>query len=371
MPLRAERRARDLRDRVDGVERRQHAYQLHSQIHDVTVCREKAQQHGTKDIEGDRHDHGGRHFYHEHLPCSLAHAVRQARAVILPDEGRDGRGERLVDHPPQAVHLAIRGPRGHFIDPHAVDRGLQDHVGDGKHTAGNRGRQADRQDLLQDVRLDAEPGEPKAHLRRLLHEEPRRHHRAEGLAEHGRDRRAENAHPEDGDEQRIENDIGAAAADQDEQRPLGVAHRPQDTGAHVVKQREYHARHQDPDVQDGGRHEVRRRLEQAKQRLCEKESDCTKDTPPDKSEGVRRVECVIDSFRVIRPEGVRYDDGRARRQAHKEAEQEVQDLSKLPSKEQLIGQVVDMLLSPVNDVTNGLSGNLHALLDGVADKANA
>ena len=50
-------------------------------------------------------------------------------------------------------------------------------------------------------------------------------------------------------------------------------------------------------------------------------------------------------------------------------EQEVQDLSKLPSKDQLIGQVVDMLLSPVNDVTNGLSGNLHALLDGIADKA--
>ena len=51
------------------------------------------------------------------------------------------------------------------------------------------------------------------------------------------------------------------------------------------------------------------------------------------------------------------------------SEQEVQDLSKLPSKEQLIGQVVDMLFSPINDVTNGLSGNLHALLDGVAEKA--
>ena len=50
-------------------------------------------------------------------------------------------------------------------------------------------------------------------------------------------------------------------------------------------------------------------------------------------------------------------------------EQEVKDLSQLPSKEQLIGQVVDMLLSPVNDITNGLSGNLHALLDGIAEKA--
>ncbi len=48
---------------------------------------------------------------------------------------------------------------------------------------------------------------------------------------------------------------------------------------------------------------------------------------------------------------------------------EVKALATLPGKEQLIGEVVAMLLSPVNDITNALSGNLHALLDGVADKA--
>ena len=47
------------------------------------------------------------------------------------------------------------------------------------------------------------------------------------------------------------------------------------------------------------------------------------------------------------------------------------DLAKLPSKNQLIAQVVSTLLSPVNDVTNALSGNLHALLDGVEAKANS
>lgn len=51
------------------------------------------------------------------------------------------------------------------------------------------------------------------------------------------------------------------------------------------------------------------------------------------------------------------------------AEADVKALADLPSKDQLIGQVVDMLLSPVNDVTNALSGNLHALLDGVSEKA--
>ena len=49
----------------------------------------------------------------------------------------------------------------------------------------------------------------------------------------------------------------------------------------------------------------------------------------------------------------------------------VKDLAGLPSKDQLIAQVVATLLSPVHDVTNALSGNLHALLDGVADAAKA
>lgn len=50
---------------------------------------------------------------------------------------------------------------------------------------------------------------------------------------------------------------------------------------------------------------------------------------------------------------------------------EVTALAALPGKNQLIAQVVAMLQSPLNDVTNALSGNLHALLDGVADKATA
>lgn len=53
------------------------------------------------------------------------------------------------------------------------------------------------------------------------------------------------------------------------------------------------------------------------------------------------------------------------------AEAEVKALASLPGKEQLIAEVVAQLLSPVHDVTNALSGNLHALLDGVETKAAA
>lgn len=50
---------------------------------------------------------------------------------------------------------------------------------------------------------------------------------------------------------------------------------------------------------------------------------------------------------------------------------EVKSLATLPSKAVLIGSVVTTLLAPLNDSINGLGGNLHALLDGVRDKASA
>lgn len=48
---------------------------------------------------------------------------------------------------------------------------------------------------------------------------------------------------------------------------------------------------------------------------------------------------------------------------------EVKALATLPSKNELIAQVLATLTSPVNNVMNGLSGNLHGLLDGIEAKA--
>ena len=50
---------------------------------------------------------------------------------------------------------------------------------------------------------------------------------------------------------------------------------------------------------------------------------------------------------------------------------EVKVLASLPSKNELVAQVIATLTSPLNDVTNTLSGNLHALLDGVESKVSA
>lgn len=50
--------------------------------------------------------------------------------------------------------------------------------------------------------------------------------------------------------------------------------------------------------------------------------------------------------------------------------EDVKALATLPGKNELIAQVIATLQSPVNDVMNALSGNLHALLDGVEAKAS-
>ena len=49
--------------------------------------------------------------------------------------------------------------------------------------------------------------------------------------------------------------------------------------------------------------------------------------------------------------------------------EDVKSLATLPGKNDLIAQVLATLGSPLNDVMNGLSGNLHALLDGIEAKA--
>ncbi len=49
---------------------------------------------------------------------------------------------------------------------------------------------------------------------------------------------------------------------------------------------------------------------------------------------------------------------------------EVAVLATLPSKNQLIAEVLATLSSPINDVMGALSGNLHGLLDAVEAKAN-
>lgn len=49
----------------------------------------------------------------------------------------------------------------------------------------------------------------------------------------------------------------------------------------------------------------------------------------------------------------------------------VKNLAGLPGKHQLIAEVVATLLSPVNDATGALSGNLHGLLDAVEAKVTA
>ncbi|MGH7142405.1 MAG: 50S ribosomal protein L10 [Candidatus Saccharimonadales bacterium] len=49
--------------------------------------------------------------------------------------------------------------------------------------------------------------------------------------------------------------------------------------------------------------------------------------------------------------------------------EEVKALAILPSKSQLLAQVLAILATPINDAMNSLSGDIHGLLDGLSVKA--
>ena len=49
---------------------------------------------------------------------------------------------------------------------------------------------------------------------------------------------------------------------------------------------------------------------------------------------------------------------------------EITTLAKMPSKNELIAQVVAQLLSPINDTISGISGGLSGIISGLEAKAN-
>jgi large subunit ribosomal protein L10 len=75
---------------------------------------------------------------------------------------------------------------------------------------------------------------------------------------------------------------------------------------------------------------------------------------------------VIAAFRKVQPTlefvGAISSEGRFL------SAEEVTALAALPSKQQLIAIVMATLTSPLSETLNGLSGNLHSLLDGIAAK---
>ena len=88
------------------------------------------------------------------------------------------------------------------------------------------------------------------------HEGEQYQNRADGLAQDGGHSRAHHAHLEGYHKEKIQRHVQQGAENQEVERPLGVAHRPQNAGAHVVHQIEHHAGEINPDIGQGVVHNL-------------------------------------------------------------------------------------------------------------------
>ena len=179
------------------------------------------------------------------FPCS----------VILSDEGGDRYAEGLIDQPPDNIDPAIGGPGRDGIDAKSIDGSLKNHIGNREHGGSDGGWKADAKDPDHDAIVKADVAEFKLHARRLLSKDKGYGAGGEGLGDHGCDCSTENAHGEDGNKKKIQNNVDKACQDQNIERPPGVSDGSKNAGSHVIDQGEDQAGHKDSNVCGGVSHQ--------------------------------------------------------------------------------------------------------------------
>lgn len=120
-------------------------------------------------------------------------------------------------------------------------------------------RDADADDLLQGVHVEADLPEDQAvgHLR--PDQDDDHQHRAEHLGQHRGNGHAQDLQLKDHHKEQVQDDVDAGGGDEEVQRPLGVSHGPEDAGPHVIDQGKESAAEVDAHIGHGVVHDVLRR----------------------------------------------------------------------------------------------------------------
>ena len=200
------------------------------------------------------------------VPDALFDAVVAARTVVLAHVG--GHGHTHAFHR-QGEHLAnffARRLGGHHHAAHQVDGVLHDDRSDsGDRILKPHGQADDRQPLAVG-RGEAGVLFGKPDALHLGEEPPGAEQAAEQLADDGGQCRAVHAHAHRHDERPVQPDVYNAGPQQKVERMLGIAQRPQHAGRVVVQHRGRDAQKDDPDVLDGVRKNIVRRVDELQQR---------------------------------------------------------------------------------------------------------
>ena len=143
-----------------------------------------------------------------------------------------------------------------------VDVALHEHVGKCGDGHLQRGGDAHSHDLLQHIPMDAQLPQRQLHAAVIAHQHRDGQHSGHRLRDDGGVGHALHAHAEFQHEQQIQRRIHPGGHQQKIEGPPRVAHRPQNTGAHVVQQKPHDPGEVDGQINRLIRRHLRRRFHQ-------------------------------------------------------------------------------------------------------------
>ena len=256
---------------------------------------------------------------------ALAHPVVSACPVVLAHKGHDGRGEGHHQGPVDTVQLTGGRPGGHIIGAQVVDGDLDDQVGDGVHGGLDGGRNADVQHMLQGGAVDPNlsGNQTVVPLRPGQLEEDE--NSAHQIGQHCGQGSAGLPHVEDSHKDQVQDHVQQAADDEVVQGPLGIAHCPEDTGAHVEQEDGNGSQENDSQVADGRGHDLFRVSGPAEGIRGQPNTQKGDDTAGQNAEGDGGMDSPAEFFLVLGAEGVGDDHGGTGRKAGEEAHHKLDD----------------------------------------------
>jgi len=202
--------------------------------HHLVIGEEAVEVLAHQQVHGAQHNGGAKGHAQADLHRA-AHTPVLPGAEVLPHKGGDGHAKGADRHPEEAVQLAIGCPGRQHIRAEGVHRGLDDYVGEGVHHALQSRRQADAQNAPHEPGVDADLLQMQLVAVVAAAEGQHHQHGADGLGDNGGPGGAGHAHIEPHDQDHVQHDVGHAGHDEEKQRPAGIAHGPQGSGADVIQ----------------------------------------------------------------------------------------------------------------------------------------
>ena len=238
----------------------------------------------------------------------LLYPVQLSGAEILSGEGGNRHADAHHRKDVESVDLQVSPEAGHRRCPEAVDAGLYQHVGDGDDRVLDSCRKAhlDNPNAHHLVEADFLQGDLIGFI--CLQQEAHGEHAGNELAEYRSEGRTGNAHPQEGYQDNIQDDIGDGSDGQIDQRTLGVSHSIQYAGNHVIQHGKNRSRKINFQIDDGFRQDLFRRVHPEEQRPADQNPQDAHDNAQKKGDGDGCMNRFLNTVSILSPQVLRDDN---------------------------------------------------------------